>query len=293
MTIRRIDETAGDSGSDHDTDVFNVAAVAQDATALDVTRLQPNGDATLREPQDAGVELRDVTFRYRAAAEPVVDHLTLDVADGDHLVIVGPSGTGKSTLAALLVGLLSPQDGTIRHGGLPPEDVPASSRVLIPQEAYVFRGTLRENLAYYRPTTSLEALDAAVAALAMEELVGRLGGYEAELQPKLLSAGERQLVALARAYLSSARLMVLDEATCHLDPPAEAVAERAFAARPGTLVVVAHRISSAARGRRVLLMDGPHTAHGSHEELVARSPAYGSLVGHWEAEPTLIDNPIT
>jgi ATP-binding cassette subfamily C protein len=115
----------------------------------------------------------------------------------------------------------------------------------------------------------------------MRPLADRLGGYDAELDPASLSAGERQLVALARAYLSPARLIVLDEATCHLDPTAEAVAEQAFAARGGTLVVVAHRISSASRARRILVMDGRETMLGTHDDLVEASHLYRDLVGHW------------
>jgi ABC-type multidrug transport system fused ATPase/permease subunit len=109
-----------------------------------------------------------------------------------------------------------------------------------------------------------------------------LGGPGGRVDPAALSAGERQLVALARAYLSPAPLALLDEATCHLDPEAEARAERAFAARPGgTLVVVAHRISSAYRADRVLVMDGPRTAYGTHEELLRGSAPYRDLVGGW------------
>jgi ATP-binding cassette subfamily C protein len=88
-------------------------------------------------------------------------------------------------------------------------------------------------------------------------------------------------VVLARAYLSPARLVVLDEATCHLDPTAEAAAEHAFATRPGTLVVVAHRISSARRAQHILLIDGQQTLLGTHDELIDRSPLYRDLVGHW------------
>ncbi len=94
------------------------------------------------------------------------------------------------------------------------------------------------------------------------------------MDPAALSAWERQLIALTRAYLSSAPLVLLDEATCHLDPVAEERAERAFAALAGaTLVVVAHRISSARRAGRVLVMDGPRTAFGTHEEVLRRSPS--------------------
>lgn len=252
-----------------------------DAVTPGVDGAAGDGHGPIAAPARADLVLRGVTFRYRAAAEPVVRELDLDIAEGDHLAVVGPSGAGKSTLAALLVGVLRPQAGSIRHGGSPAEVVPADRRVLLPQQAYVFRGTLDENLRYLWPDATPAALDDTVAALALGELVERLGGYGAELEPDALSAGERQLVALGRAYLAPARVVVLDEATCHLDPTAEAVAEQAFAARDTTLVVVAHRISSARRARRILVMDGHQTVVGTHDELVDRSPLYRELVGHW------------
>jgi ABC-type multidrug transport system fused ATPase/permease subunit len=232
-------------------------------------------------PDDDRLELRGVTFRYRTAAEPVIGGLDLDVAPGDHLAVVGPSGAGKSTLAALLVGLLQPQEGSIRHGGRPAHEVGAVHRVLIPQQAYVFRGTVDENLRYLYPAATEAARDQAVAAMGMDELVDRLGGCDAELEPGHLSAGERQLIALARAYLAPAGLLVLDEATCHLDPTSEARVEEAFAARGDTLIVIAHRITSAERAGRILLIDGAEVMVGSHLDLIDRSPLYRDLVGHW------------
>ena len=115
----------------------------------------------------------------------------------------------------------------------------------------------------------------------MHELCERLGGLHEQLDPAALSAGERQLITLARAYASPAPLVILDEATCHLDPAWEARVEQAFAARPGTLVVIAHRISSAQRARRTLVLDGGRATLGTHDELLARSPLYRDLVGHW------------
>ena len=93
-------------------------------------------------------------------------------------------------------------------------------------------------------------------------------------------------MALTRAYLSSAPLVVLDEATCHLDPDAEARAERAFAARPGALVVIAHRVSSALRAQRILVLDGRVPRLGTHEDLLATSALYRDLVGHWQPDST-------
>jgi ABC-type multidrug transport system fused ATPase/permease subunit len=239
-------------------------------------------------PSDHVLELRDVTFSYGRHAEPVIHDLDLRLAHDDHLAVVGPSGIGKSTLAAIIAGLLKPQTGQVLLDGVPLDDwkTPhlAQRRVLIPQEAYVFTGTVSENLNYYlnRDPTPTQ-LDEALNALGARMLIDRLGGYQADLQPAALSAGERQLLTLIRAYLSPARLVILDEATCHLDPAAEAQAELAFARRPGALLVIAHRTSSALRARKIFLLDGHHALLGSHHDLLDRSPLYRDLVGHWQS----------
>lgn len=240
----------------------------------------PRPVAELRSPRDAGVELDGVTFAYGPHAEPVISGLDLHVPDGDHIAVVGPSGIGKSTLAALVTGVLRPGAGRVLVGGVPADRVVPAGRVLIPQESYILRGSLLENLTYLAPAPR-RAVDDAVTAVGLTALVARLGGYSAEIHAGLLSPAERQLVALARAYLSPARLMILDEATCHLDPVAEARAEEAFTRRGGTLVVVAHRLTSALRARRILVMDGTSVRLGGHEELLASCPLYADLAGHW------------
>jgi len=256
-------------------------------------RRQPGHAAVITGPgsrkgSDLGrVSLRRVSFAYGPHAEPVLRALDLDIPDGHHLAIVGPSGIGKSTLAGLVAGLLRPLAGDVLLGGTPLAEIPDADlpryRVLIPQEAYVFAGTLGENLGYLVPGAPPAKLDASVDAVGLRTLVTRLGGYRAQLSPAALSAGERQLIALARAHLSPARLAILDEATCHLDPDAAARAEGAFAARPGTLIVIAHRISSALRARQVLVLDGACARIGDHAALLASSPMYRDLVGHWQA----------
>jgi ATP-binding cassette, subfamily B, bacterial RamB/AmfA len=240
--------------------------------------------------------LNRVTFSYGSHAEPVVDKLDLVIPEGQHLAIVGPSGAGKSTLAGLIAATHVPQRGEVRLGGLPVVDLDpqalARHRVVIPQEAYVFAGTVEENLRYLHPTATRAELDAAVDALGLRSVVTRLGGYDAAVNSGMVSAGERQLLALVRAHLTAAPVLILDEATCHLDPVAEQRVERVLAARGGTLIVVAHRISSAMRAHRVLLMDstpgGATTVvSGSHRELLRTAPLYRDLVHHWDDGPEL------
>ncbi|MFG3436704.1 ATP-binding cassette domain-containing protein [Nonomuraea sp. NPDC047897] len=239
--------------------------------------------ATRLRPADGEVLLRGVTFAYGPHSAPVVEGLDLRVPEGGWLAVVGPSGAGKSTLVGLMSGLVRPDAGRVLVGGVPADRVEPAARVLIPQEAYVFRGTLRANLTYLAGAGA--AVEEAVAALGAHELVEAAGGYDEPLDPAALSAGQRQLVALVRAYLAPARLVILDEATCHLDPAAEARVEHAFARRGGTLVVVAHRITSARRAGRVLLVEAGRVQTGTHDELVRTAPLYADLVGHWQPEP--------
>ncbi|MFJ7228404.1 ATP-binding cassette domain-containing protein [Streptomyces tendae] len=233
------------------------------------------------------VELRAVTLSYGVRAELVLDALDLCVAPGEHLAVVGPSGIGKSTLTRLVAGTLAPSSGEVRVAGRPVTGRPAAElaalRVLVPQDAYVFSGTVGDNLAYLSTDACRAELDAAVGAFGLEPLVERLGGLDGTVRPAELSPGERQLVALVRAYLSPAPLLLLDEATCHLDPASEARAEEALAGRAGTLVVVAHRLSSAVRADRTLVLDGVRARCGTHAELLDRSPLYRDLTGHWNS----------
>lgn len=241
----------------------------------------------LLRPRSANIDVHNLAFSYGSADEPVVTGLDLEIVAGEHLAIIGATGAGKSTLVSLLSGLVAPQSGEIRLGGVPLQAVdPAELRrnvALIPQQAYVFSGTLRDNLMYLNPAASDAQLDQAIEVFKLDRVVRRLGGYDAVIPfgGAGLSAGERQLIALARVYLTNAQIVLLDEATCHLDPATEAHVEQAFVDRNSTLVVVAHRISSAFRANRILLLDGPGVVIGSHRQLLSQSARYAALVNHW------------
>uniref|UniRef100_UPI0011813810 ATP-binding cassette domain-containing protein n=1 Tax=Streptomyces sp. wa1063 TaxID=1828212 RepID=UPI0011813810 len=230
-------------------------------------------------------ELHEVSFAYGPGAHPVLDRLSLTVGAGEHLAVVGPSGSGKSTLAAVLAGTERPTGGAVRWRGRPVRPADATSvRVLLPQHAYVFSGSLRDNLRYLRPDARDREIAAMADALGLDALLSRLGSLDAAVEPDRLSQGERQLVALGRAYLAAPPLLILDEATSRLDPAAETRAELAFGALPGALVVVAHRLSSARRAGRILVMDGPRTQCGTPDELQRSCALYRDLAGLWEPE---------
>ncbi|MEU8926970.1 ATP-binding cassette domain-containing protein [Kitasatospora sp. NPDC048545] len=243
-------------------------------------------DAAAR-PADGSVELTGVSFAYGAAADPVLDGFDLAVHDGEHLAVVGPSGIGKSTLADILAGVVAPDRGRVLLGGIAPARLTgpdlARARVLLPQDPYVFTGTVAENLRWLAPHASTAAVLTAADAVGARSLVERLGGPGGHVTPAALSAGERQLIALARAHLCDARLVILDEATRHLDAAAELRVDRAFRDRPGTVVTITHRIGPARRADRVLFLDGAQPLLGTHRSLLAEVPAYRRLTG--EPEP--------
>jgi ATP-binding cassette subfamily B protein len=242
-------------------------------------------------PVSGAISFEDVTFGYDED-RPVVHGIDLEVPAGQRLAVVGETGAGKSTLAKLALRFYDPDTGSVKLDGADLRDLTETSRVdaitLIPQDGFLFEGTLSANIAFGATDATEEDVWNVLRAMGIDDWVRSLPeGLDTEVRERggRFSAGERQLVALARAFLSDPAVIVLDEATSNLDPETELEVEGAFrvllAGR--TAVVIAHRLKSAERADRVIMIDeGRIIADGSHDELAETSPEYRQLVEVWE-----------
>ncbi len=238
-------------------------------------------------PPVAGrISLERLSFGY-LADRPVLRGIDLDIAPGEIVALVGPSGSGKTTLCNLIPRLWDVTDGAIRIDGIDIRDVGVQSLRnqvgLVPQEATLFGGTIRENIAYGRlDATEAEIIEAARAASAHEFIAELPDGYETPLGDRgaRLSGGQRQRIAIARAILKDPRILLLDEATSSLDNESErtvqAALNRLMVGR--TTLIVAHRLSTIRAAHRIAVLDdGWLVELGTHDELLARNGLYARL----------------
>ncbi|HVM02034.1 MAG TPA: ABC transporter ATP-binding protein, partial [Acidimicrobiales bacterium] len=244
------------------------------------------------------VALTGVRFRYPGAGADALAGVDLHVRAGERVALVGETGAGKSTVVKLLARFYDPTDGTVAVDGvdLRRVDLDAYRRWLgyVPQEVFLFSGTVRDNIAYGRRDVTDAEVEAAARAVGAHDLVARLpGGY---LHPvtergRSLSAGQRQLIALARAHLVDPAVLLLDEATSNLDLVTEARVSRAMHAVSAgrTTLVVAHRLPTAATADRIVVLDGGRVVEeGTHAELLGRGGHYARLWRAFEVEPQAV-----
>ena len=238
------------------------------------------------------IEFRDLCFSYDAAANPALGGrngagLSVVIDPGTTVALVGETGAGKSTVVKMVARYYDPSAGAVLVDGtdLREFDLSGYRRRLgvVPQEAYLFPGTVAEAIAYGRPQASDAEIEAAARAVGAHEMIAKLsGGYLHQVgeRGRSLSAGQRQLLALARAYLVDPDILLLDEATAALDLASEAAVTRAMdeVSRSRTTLVVAHRLTTAARADRILVMDGGVVVEdGAHDALLALDGAYARL----------------
>lgn len=242
-------------------------------------------------PVAGDVVVDNVTFSYAGAHRPALANVSVTLAAGTRLALVGPTGAGKSTLAKLMARLYDPQEGTVSFGGVNLTQASLEDLrrriVVIPQEGFLFDGSVRDNLLIAKPEATEEELIIALDKIGLRERFEALPeGLETQVRERgsRLSAGERQLVALARAALVDPAVLVLDEATSNLDPGTEmlveAALERLMTGR--SVIVVAHRLSTVQRADVIAVVaDSRISEIGSHDELVALNGHYALLAATW------------
>ncbi len=241
-------------------------------------------------PIDGSVDFENVWFGY-IPASPVLQDVNIHITAGETVAFVGATGAGKSTIAKLVTRFYDPTEGRVLIDGHDLRDVTLASlrRQLgvVPQEPFLFTGTIADNVGFAVPDAGDDDIAAAIRAVGLGELVDRLpDGIDTEVHERgqSLSSGERQLIALARAFLAAPRVLVLDEATSNLDLKSETKVEAALDVllQGRTAILIAHRLSTAMRADRIFVVaDGEIAESGSHEDLVARDGLYADMFQTW------------
>jgi NHLM bacteriocin system ABC transporter peptidase/ATP-binding protein len=269
------------------------------AVKADLTRredvLNYPAEAAARTPQAAEgmlaklsgrIELRDIQFGYSPLEPPLIDGLSLTLAPGMRIALVGRSGSGKSTVGRLICGLVKPWSGEIRYDGLPLKHVPpevfANSVAYVDQDIFLFEGTVRDNLALWDPSVPEANISQALKDASIhDEVAARLGNYDCYVGEAgtNFSGGQRQRIEIARALVGNPTILVLDEATAALDPYTEQKIDDNLRRRGCACIIIAHRLSTIRDCDEIILLENGKVAErGTHDELLAKAGAYAALV---------------
>ena len=254
-------------------------------------------------PQITGeITFDDVSFGYNPAV-PVIEDVSLRIVPGETVAFVGPTGAGKSTMAKLVTRFYDPTSGRVLIDGHDLRKVTLRSLReqlgVVPQEPFLFAGSIRDNIAFSRPEATDADVDLAVQTVGLTELIERLPeGLDTFVHERgqSLASGERQLIALARAFLAQPRVLVLDEATSNLDLQSETKVESALdrLLEGRTAILIAHRLTTAMKADRIVVInEGRVVESGSHDELVAAQGQYAGMYETWSRQGGSVDDAST
>lgn len=270
------------------------AAMAKLTELIETDTSTPEDDDAGSVEAIDGIVLNDVHFGYKGGSE-VLKGVDLTIAPGETVALVGPTGAGKSTIMKLLARFYDPKSGSVTLDGCDLRNLSLSSYRshlgLVPQDGYLFTGSIAYNIAYARPDASDAEIQAAARAVGADKFIEALPhAYETFVtqEGRSLSAGERQLIALARAWLADPDLLLLDEATSNLDLETEARVQQAMGllASGRTTLLIAHRLPTARRSSRIAVLDGGRIAEfGSHDELLERGGIWAGMWEQWRRGP--------
>jgi ATP-binding cassette subfamily B protein len=267
----------------------------------DVLEAEPEQDlhSVQNAPRLRGkIELKNINFRYNENSPLVLQDISMTIEPGQKVALVGPTGSGKSTLAKMCMGLYSPSNGEVFYDGLPLQSLryPSlrSQFGVVMQEPFLFSGSIRENIAFNDPSLSLEAVVRAAKLAAIDDEINQMPmGYETMVGEggARLSGGQLQRIALARALAHKPIILILDEATSHLDAVTERLVDHNLSQLPCTRIVIAHRLSTVRNADMIrVLKEGRIVEQGTHAELLALKGCYTELV-HSQLEDDTHDSP--